>query len=156
MSSAIQDRCERAQAEFVQHISGMNSLDTASSLWTGLTTLRKLFLTRLHRDVEAEFGVDSALVPATTGETIREMHHAAEEIEAYSLVLVIDEVCAADTPKGMSIGFAIGCCDCGLATKPIQTSLCACGATISRAMDYGGASFRRSWSKPFLKRGRRG
>src|SRR4051794_39357470 len=99
MSSAIQDRRVHAQAELVSHI-GNSSADTASSLWNGLATLRKLLLTRLHSDVENEFGIDSALAPATTAEAIREMRQAAEEIEAYSFVVVIDEVARSGYVKG--------------------------------------------------------
>ncbi len=100
MSSGIQDRRDHAQAELSQHVSAVNSSDTAGNLLNGLTTLRKLLLTRLHCDVEAEFGVDSALAPATAAEAVREMRHAAEEIEAYSLVLVIAEVARSGYAKG--------------------------------------------------------
>jgi hypothetical protein len=92
MSNGLQDRREHAQAELALHIGEIKSPDMVGSLWNGLVTLQKLLLTRLHIDFAAEFGVDSSLAPATAGEAIREMRHAAEAIETYSLVLVIDEV----------------------------------------------------------------
>jgi hypothetical protein len=92
MSSGIQDRLEHAQVELSEHVGEMIKPYTANNLWSGLTTLRELLLNRLHSDIEVEFGIDSSVAPATAGAMVREMGQAAEEIEAYSLVLVIDEV----------------------------------------------------------------
>ena len=92
MNSGTQNRLEHAQVELSQHVGELIKPYTANNLWSGLTTLRDLLLTRLHSDVAVEFGIDSAVAPATVGAAVRELGQAAEEIEAYSLVLVIDEV----------------------------------------------------------------
>jgi hypothetical protein len=91
MNTGIQHRRDQAQTEFQQHVGGAHSADLVHSLWTGLSTLRKLLLTRLHNDVEAYYGVDPILAPTTASETQREMRHAASEIEIYSLKVVLAE-----------------------------------------------------------------
>jgi hypothetical protein len=65
METIVQDRCAQVRAEFEQRLGGQNSTDSADSLWRGLTTLRKLLLTRLHNDVEAQFGIDTIRAPST-------------------------------------------------------------------------------------------
>src|SRR5262249_29219749 len=52
---------------------------------------RKLLLTRLHNDVEAQFGIDTIRAPSTSNEARREIGHAASEIETYSAVVVLAE-----------------------------------------------------------------
>ena len=91
MNTGFQNRREQAQAEFQQRVGSAHSADLVRSLWAGLTTLRKLLLTRLHNDVEAYYGIDSILAPMTASETQREMCHAADEIEIYSLTVVLAE-----------------------------------------------------------------
>lgn len=91
MNTGFQNRREQAQAEFQQRVGSAHSADLVRSLWAGLTTLRKLLLTRLHNDVEAYYGIDSILAPMTASETRREMCHAADEIEIYSLTVVLAE-----------------------------------------------------------------
>src|SRR5262245_62070960 len=91
MDTIVQDRGEQVRAEFKQRLGGPNSIDTADSLWRGLTTLRKLLLTRLHNDVEAQFGIDTIRAPSTSNEARREIGHAASEIETYSAVVVLAE-----------------------------------------------------------------
>ena len=91
MNTGFQNRREQAQAEFQQRVGSAHSADLVRSLWAGLTTLRKLLLTRLHNDVEAYYGIDSILAPMTASETHREMCHAADEIEIYSLTVVLAE-----------------------------------------------------------------
>jgi hypothetical protein len=88
----VQERLELAQKALSDRVGEGHSTSTAVSLMNGLTTLRTLLLTRLHNDFESEFGIDSVLAPATAAEGVREMLHASEEIEAYSLVVVVDEV----------------------------------------------------------------
>ncbi len=100
MGTGIQARFGSAQAELIQHVGAVNCTDTASNLWSGLETLRKLLLQRLISDIESDFGADSTLAPATTGMANRENQRAAEEIETYSLVLVIDEVARRGYAKG--------------------------------------------------------
>ena len=65
MNSGTQNRLEHAQVELSQHVGEMIKPYTANNLWSGLTTLRELLLTRLHSDVAVEFGIDSAVAPAT-------------------------------------------------------------------------------------------
>src|SRR5580765_7212513 len=84
MDTIVQDRSEQLREEFKQRLGGPNSIDTADSLCRGLTTLRKLLLTRLHNDVEAQFGIDTLRAPSTKEEARREVHNAGTEIEAYS------------------------------------------------------------------------
>ena len=79
MDSKVQDRIEQAEAELTLHRGGVNSSAIADSLWAGLTTLRKLFLTRLHPDSEP-FPEDN-----------RGFRRAAEEIEIYSMMVVVAE-----------------------------------------------------------------
>lgn len=100
MSNGIQDRLEHAQVELSSHVGEIIKPYTANNLWSGLTTLRELLLTRLHSDVEVEFGIDSAVTPASTSAMIREMGQAAEEIEAYSMVLVVDEATRSGYARG--------------------------------------------------------
>jgi hypothetical protein len=96
----VQERLEQAQAALSKRIGEGHPISTAVSLMNGLTNLRTLLLTRLHNDFESEFGIDSVLAPATTAAGLREMLHASEEIEAYSLVLVMDEVALKNYAKG--------------------------------------------------------
>ncbi len=55
MHTEVHDRFEYAQAELTLHSGGVNSSAIVASLWAGLTTLRKLFLARLHQDIESHF-----------------------------------------------------------------------------------------------------
>ena len=81
----------RAQAELTRHSGGVNSSAIVGSLWAGLITLRKLFLTRLHQDIDTRFGVDSVWAPLNLLKAKREYRLAAEEIEIYSLLVVVAE-----------------------------------------------------------------
>jgi hypothetical protein len=87
MHTEVHDRFEYAQAELTLHSGGVNSSAIVASLWAGLTTLRKLFLARLHQDIESHF----SWAPLTATEAQREFRHAAEEIDIYSLLVVIAE-----------------------------------------------------------------
>jgi len=91
METIVQDRSEQVRAEFKERLGGPASIDTADSLWRGLSTLRKLLLTRLHNDVEAQFGIDTIRAPSTKEEARREVHNAGTEIEVYSAVVVLAE-----------------------------------------------------------------
>jgi hypothetical protein len=81
-----------AASEWDLHLGKPNSWNTVESLWAGLSTLRKLFLTRLHHDVESHFGADPIHPPLTHNEAYREIHHASDEIDIYSLTVVLGEV----------------------------------------------------------------
>ena len=104
MEVGVQERHQQAQAEIQQQL-GLNSDDIVASLSNGLRTLRELLLTRLHNDVEAAFGVDSLLAPVTSEEAQREIHLAAEEIEVYSLVVVLAEVAHSNYANGQTDWF---------------------------------------------------
>jgi hypothetical protein len=80
MHTEVHGRIEHAQAELTLHGGGVNSSAIVESLWAGLTTLRKLLLARLHADSKS-FAVAK-----------REFRRAAEEIEIYSLLVVVAEV----------------------------------------------------------------
>ena len=88
MHTEVHDRLEHAQAELTRHHGGVNSSEIVESLWAGLTTLRKLFLARLHP------GFDSLT------EAKREFRHAAAEIEIYSLLVVVAEAEHSGYTKG--------------------------------------------------------
>ena len=60
------------------------------SLWAGLTTLRKLCLARLHPDSDSPLA-DSFWAPLTLDKAKREDRQATEEIEIYSLLVVVAE-----------------------------------------------------------------
>ncbi len=99
-NTGVQERLEQAQAALTERIGEGHPTSAAVSLMNGLTTLRTLLMTRLHNDFGSEFGIDSVLAPATAAEGLRQMLHASEEIEAYSLVLVMDEVAHKNYAKG--------------------------------------------------------
>jgi len=91
MHTVVHNQLERAQAELTLHRAGVNSSAIVGSLWTGLNTLRKLFLARLHQEIESHFGVDSVWAPLRLLEAKREFRRAAEEIEIYTLIVVVAE-----------------------------------------------------------------
>ena len=86
MHTEVHDRIEQAQAELTLHSAGVNSSAIVDSLWTGLTTLRTLFLARLHQEIDSQFGADPIRAPKTLLNAKQEFRHAAQEIEIYSLV----------------------------------------------------------------------
>ncbi len=104
MDVGVQERHQQAQTEIQQQLA-LNSNDIVASLSNGLLTLRELLLTRLHNDVEAAFGVDSLLAPVTSEEAQREIHLATEEIEIYSLVVVLAEVAHSNYANGQTDWF---------------------------------------------------
>ena len=91
MHTEVHDRIEHAKAELTIHSAGVNSSAIVDSLWTGLNTLRKLLLTRLHQEIESHFGARFRLAPPSFLAAKRDFHHAAQEIEIYSLVVVLAE-----------------------------------------------------------------
>lgn len=90
MHTEVHNRLERAQAEMALHRAGANSSAIVESLWAGLDTLRKLFLARLHQDSDSPL-TDSFWAPLTLDKAKREYRQATEEIEIYSLIVVIAE-----------------------------------------------------------------
>jgi len=91
MNFALLERQHRAVAELHRLATRPPALNV-ESLWTGLATLRKLFLTRLQSDLKLHFGAEPVLPPPTLLSWQREFRHAAGEIEAYSLAIVVAEV----------------------------------------------------------------
>ena len=89
-----QQRREQAALQLRPHGSAKSAPAVVESLVAGLTTLRKLLLTRVHKDVEDFFGLDSALAPITGSEVKREIHVLAWEVELFSLALAADEATA--------------------------------------------------------------
>lgn len=86
MHTELHDRLEDARVELTLHRDGVKSSAIVNSLWSGLTTLRKLFLARLHRDAP-----DLTWARLTVSGAKRGFHQAAEEIDIYSLIVVVAE-----------------------------------------------------------------
>src|SRR5262245_46124763 len=104
MQIMLQDRREQAKSELTA-FTGADQSATVDSLCTGLATLRRLLITRLHNDVEAQFGMDTLRAPSTTSEAKREIGQASEEIEIYSLAVVLGEVAHRGYAKGDTAWF---------------------------------------------------
>jgi hypothetical protein len=68
------------------------SSQVIGSLNVGLTNLRNIFMVRAHDDVERQFGMDSMIMPATPSKLEMQARHIKVEIEAYSSIVVDDEV----------------------------------------------------------------
>lgn len=86
-----ESKLRRAEAvtEFQQAQRRDDAADVINSLTYGLTVLRNLFFTRVHDDVEMEFGVDSMLLPVSgkKGEA-----KTKSEIEVYQIAVSAEEV----------------------------------------------------------------
>ncbi len=82
-------RRETAGGELNQHLRRDDGYRVASSLSDGLTTLRTLFFTRIHEDVEAKIGTDSMLMPVSPIKSERAAH---AEIE---LFYIAESICHA-------------------------------------------------------------
>ena len=63
MSKDTTDRRDRFAAEFDAHERRHDGRRLVDSLCYGLTELRGLFFTRVHADVERNFGRDSMVMP---------------------------------------------------------------------------------------------
>lgn len=92
MPTSLQERQERAIACLSRRDRMRQPAQVVESLSSGLSVLRNLFLTRVHDDVEAYFGVDSMLAPMTLTETRKELYQAKLEIETYNIATAVDEV----------------------------------------------------------------
>jgi len=82
-------RCTRAAAEFDSHEQRTDGETIAHSLADGLDTLRNELFERSHQDVEAQFGMDSMLVPVSPVQTELATNL---EIETYMVTQTTDEV----------------------------------------------------------------
>lgn len=85
-------RPERAASVLATHNSKLRSDDVVDRLVAGLTQLRDLLTSRLHVDVERQFGVDSMVAPLSLSHEARQLTLASDETDAYAAVLVDDEV----------------------------------------------------------------
>jgi hypothetical protein len=90
--ASLQTRHQKAVATLSHHDGVRQPEKVVESLSAGLSTLRKLFLTRIHDDVEAYFGIDSMLAPMTESEERKELHLAKVEIEVYNIAVVAQEL----------------------------------------------------------------
>jgi hypothetical protein len=87
MHTVVHNQLERAQAKLTLHRAGVNSSAIVVSLWTGLNTVRKLFLARLEQDIESNLGADSFWALPSTLAAKRGFRRAAEEIDIYTLLV---------------------------------------------------------------------
>ena len=85
------ERLGRLAAEFQVHCPELRSQHIADSLLVGLTHLRDLLMVRAHDDVEQEYGEDSMFVTSFSNKQ-RQTRNAEIEIDAYSCIVVDDEV----------------------------------------------------------------
>jgi hypothetical protein len=86
------ERLGRLAAKFQGHCPELRSQHhIVDSLSVGLTHLRDLFMVRAHDDVEQEYGADS-MVATSLANMQRQTRTAKIEIEAYSCIVVDDEV----------------------------------------------------------------
>ncbi|MCA9230296.1 MAG: hypothetical protein KDA57_06575 [Planctomycetales bacterium] len=84
-------RRDQAVGELQSHVHDLNSRQVVDSLSVGMTRLCDLLMVRAHDDVERQYGSDSMV--ATSLKTIeRQAKSARVEIEAYSCIVVEDEV----------------------------------------------------------------
>lgn len=81
----------RAAAELLQRCPGIRSQQVVDSLMAGQTHLRNLFMVRAHDDVQREYGADSMMGSSLARMQIR-ARHAKVEIEAYTCIVIDDEV----------------------------------------------------------------
>jgi hypothetical protein len=81
-----------AAAELSRHCPDIPSGQIVDSLTVGLTRLRDLLLLRIHEDVERYFGMDSMIAPLSASAEEKQLLRAKGEIEAYSAIVVTDEV----------------------------------------------------------------
>jgi hypothetical protein len=73
-----------AAAELREYLVELSAEQVTHSLTYGLNTLRNLLFQRIHLDVEANFGLDSMLMPASVEESER---LAKAEIDAYQIAI---------------------------------------------------------------------
>jgi hypothetical protein len=89
---AQSQRPERAASVLAAHGSKRRSVDVVDGLVAGLTTLRDLLVSRLHVDVERQFGVDSMVAPLSLSHEARQLIRASDETDAFAAAVVEDEV----------------------------------------------------------------
>lgn len=85
------ERRKRAVAELQAKAPQIDSSVVVHSIMVGLTHLRNLLVARAHDDVEQHYGSDSLLGTSLT-EIERRAQRAKAEVEAYSCVVIHDQV----------------------------------------------------------------
>lgn len=81
-----------AVLELDKHCPEIPTRQIVDSLTVGLTRLRDQLMVRIHEDVERQFGMDSMIAPMTVAEEEEQAWYAKCEIEAYSSIVVADEI----------------------------------------------------------------
>ncbi len=81
--SKSNERLSRAAETFDTHVTGGRGFQIAQQLAAGLGKLTDAMFTRIHADVEREFGVDSMLMPLSE---LKSEQLARREIGVYQLV----------------------------------------------------------------------
>jgi hypothetical protein len=89
--SPLQERYGRAIAELADRTSLRPPAEVVESLVAGFTTLRNLFLRRVHQDIEEYFGIDSMLAPMTSTEESKELYATKVEIEVFNVAIAMEE-----------------------------------------------------------------
>jgi hypothetical protein len=79
-------------AELEKCCPSLPSSQVIGSLNVGLTHLRNILMVRAHDDVQRQFGMDSMIIPATPSKLEMQARRVKVEIEAYSSIVVDDEV----------------------------------------------------------------
>lgn len=80
-----------AAAEELRRRNCVEAEATVASLCDGLTQLVDLMLTRVQRDAEEEFGLDSMLMPATAAGEVKAVRRAKDLINIYTSVVAAEE-----------------------------------------------------------------
>jgi hypothetical protein len=81
-----------AAAALAPHCPNVSADSVVESLSSGLAQLRDLLTSRLHADVERQFGVDSLVAPLSELQEFKQMLRAGVEIDAFAAVVAADEV----------------------------------------------------------------
>lgn len=81
-----------AVAELGKRCPDLMSSQIVDSLTVGMTWIRDLVLRRIHEDVERYFGLDSMIAPPSASAEEKQLLHGKGEIEAYSAIVITDEV----------------------------------------------------------------
>ena len=85
------ERRKRAVAELQTHCPQLDSPAVVDRLIVGLTHLRSLLMVRAYDDVQRQYGTDS-IFGASLTEMERRVQSAKAEVEAYSCIVVDDQV----------------------------------------------------------------
>jgi hypothetical protein len=84
-------RRSAAAEALVQRRGDLDAARTVASLCDGLDLLIDLFVNRIDRDVEQNFGMDSMVMPASTAGEIKASLRARSLIDVYSHVVAAEE-----------------------------------------------------------------